>query len=85
MQPACYDQGMGKAIQIREVPEDLHQALRTRAAAEGVSLSEYCLRELRRVMGRSVNAEILRRAAERDWGVTNEQIVDAIRSHRDSE
>jgi len=83
MQPACYDRGMGKAIQIREVPEDLHQALRTRAAAAGMSLSEYCLGELRRVMDRSVNAEILRRAGERDWGVANERIVDAIRSHRD--
>ena len=33
-------------IQIRDVPEDVHRTLRTRAAASGQSLQEYLLGEL---------------------------------------
>lgn len=36
------------AIQVKNVPEDLHCALRERAAAEGVDLQDYVLRVLRR-------------------------------------
>lgn len=35
-----------KTIQIRNVPDDVHRALRTRAAAAGVSLSALALEEL---------------------------------------
>src|SRR5258708_3973956 len=34
---------MGVLLQIRDVPEDVHRALKSRAAAAGVSLSEYVL------------------------------------------
>jgi hypothetical protein len=33
-------------IQIRHVPEDVHARLKARAAAAGMSLSDYLLREL---------------------------------------
>ena len=33
-------------IQIRHVPEDVHTRLKARAAAAGMSLSDYLLREL---------------------------------------
>lgn len=36
------------AIQVRNVPDELHQALRDRAAAEGVDLQDYVLQVLRR-------------------------------------
>ncbi len=32
-------------IQIRNVPDDVHRTLKERAAQEGVSLSDYLLRE----------------------------------------
>jgi antitoxin FitA len=35
-----------KMIQIRHVPEDVHARLKARAAAAGMSLSDYLLREL---------------------------------------
>jgi plasmid stability protein len=35
-------------IQIRNVPPDLHELLKARAARAGMSLSEYLLSELRR-------------------------------------
>jgi plasmid stability protein len=38
--------GMAKTIQIRSVPEGVHEALKVRAAAAGLSLSDYILREL---------------------------------------
>ena len=34
-------------IQIRHVPEDVHERLKARAAAAGMSLSDYLLRELK--------------------------------------
>jgi antitoxin FitA len=40
------------AIQIRNVPDQLHRELKARAAQEGVSLSDYVLAELRAMAGR---------------------------------
>lgn len=36
------------AIQVKNVPDDLHRALRARAAAEGLDLQDYVLDVLRR-------------------------------------
>jgi len=36
-------------IQIRNVSDDLHRLLKARAATEGMSLSDYLLRELRQL------------------------------------
>ena len=38
---------MSKMIQIRNVPEPVHRALKARAAAGGMSLSDYLLAEVR--------------------------------------
>ena len=35
-------------LRVKNLPDDVHEALRRRAAAEGVSLSEYVARALRR-------------------------------------
>ena len=35
-------------IQIRNVPESLHRLLKSRAALEGLSMSDYLLRDIRR-------------------------------------
>jgi hypothetical protein len=40
---------MSKMIQIRNVPDDLHLALKTRALAEGMTLSDFIKRELSQV------------------------------------
>ena len=39
-------QHMSKMIQIRNVPDEMHRTLKTRAAAAGLSLSDYIKREL---------------------------------------
>lgn len=83
MHVACYDQEVAKTIQIRGVPDEVHKALRVRAAEAGVSLSEYCLRELTRVAERPSNAEVLKRARGRGIRVSNDVIVESIRSWRE--
>ena len=74
---------MSKSIQIRNVPEAVHAALRARAGEAGVSLSEYMLREATRVAKRPSNAEVLTRATDRDWGVAPGAATEAVRAIRD--
>ena len=39
---------MSKTIQLRNVPDDLHRVLKSRAALEGKSLSKYVIAEIQR-------------------------------------
>jgi len=48
-----YDFGMSKVIQIRDVPDEVHDALAAAAEAEGLSLTRYMLRELERLSKRA--------------------------------
>lgn len=72
-----------KTIQIRKVPEKVHKTLRVRAAAAGVSLSDYVLEELLRITSRPPIADVLGRAASREGGAHPDDIVAAVRSGRD--
>jgi len=74
---------MTRTIQIRDVPDDVHRTLRTRAAAAGVSLSEYLRREIVSVAARPPVADVLARAGLRGGGPTTEQVVEAVRANRD--
>ena len=47
---------MARVIQIRNVPDALHRWLKARAADEGVSVSDYMLRELREIAERATLA-----------------------------
>jgi plasmid stability protein len=49
---------MSVMIQIRNVPDDLHRHLKSRAALSGVSLSDYLLTELRQIAERSTLDEL---------------------------
>lgn len=72
-----------KTIQIRNVPDEVHGALRARAAHAGVSLSDYALAELERVARRPEVSDVLRRAERRSGGTTTAEIVAAVRSGRE--
>ncbi|MBA3310101.1 MAG: hypothetical protein H0U28_08585 [Nocardioidaceae bacterium] len=74
---------MGKVVQIRNVPDDIHRTLRSRAAAAGQSLSDYLLAELVRVAERPAIADVLARASRRSGGASSEAIVEAVRAGRD--
>ncbi len=52
---------MGRTIQVRNVPETLHRALKVRAAKAGMSLSAYLLGELREIAARPALAEFRER------------------------
>ena len=69
-------------LQVRNVPDELHTELRRRAAAAGMSLSDYVLRELRRVGERSPAAEVLARSASVRIPLTMDEVATAIREDR---
>jgi antitoxin FitA len=54
------------AIQVRDVPPDVHNRLRLRAAEERVTLSTYVLRLLEREAGRPSMREWLAKLADRE-------------------
>ena len=74
---------MPKAVQIRDVPDDVHATLRARAAAAGMSLSEYLRSELIAMAARPALAEVIARAQARHGGASHEAIVRVIREMRD--
>lgn len=76
---------MSKTVQVRDVPDDVHAQLRSRAAAAGASLSEYLLRELIELAGRPAVSDVLRRAHERSGGSSTADIVATVRRGRDRE
>ena len=55
---------MPRALQIRNLPDDLHRKLKVRAASLGVTLSEYARRELEQAVARPTLEEVLDRMAE---------------------
>lgn len=77
---------MSKMIQIRNVPDDLHRELKMRAAAAGMSMSDYIKRELDRRSRKSTIQEIAARRKARNRGekstLTTQMIVDIIREGR---
>lgn len=82
MHPNWYHWAM-KTIQVRNVPDGVHRTLRTRAAANGVSLSDLALAELERVAARPPVADLLTRARARAGGASSDAIVAAVRTGRD--
>ena len=71
-----------KMIQIRNVPDELHQALKIRAAREGITMSELILRELPGIASRPSLAEIMLRAQRRRPVKDVGSIPDLLRQER---
>jgi plasmid stability protein len=74
-----------KTLQVRNVPDEVHRALRARAAAAGLSLSDYLLEELTQTVARPAIADVLMRAESRAGGASSDAIVAAVRAARDRE
>jgi hypothetical protein len=72
-----------KTIQIRNVPEHLHRALKARAAKQGSTLSDYILAELRRLADRPTPEQIMQRIRRRT-PVDGPSAADLIRAERNS-
>jgi antitoxin FitA len=75
---------MPKMIQIRNVPDELHRELKVRAAAAGMSLSDYIKRELSTRSRKSTIREIAERRRGRGarTTLTTQENVDVIREMR---
>jgi plasmid stability protein len=69
-------------IQIRNVPDDLHRELKARAAQNGMTLSDYMLRELRTLAPRPTMEEWLARAAKLKPVEVDETPAEAIAAER---
>jgi plasmid stability protein len=69
-------------VQIRNVPSDLHRELKARAALEGMSLSDYLLRELRNALDRPTLEEMRKRLAGRKPARPRPAPASAVRAER---
>lgn len=76
---------MSVMIQIRNVPDDLHRLLKSRAALAGMSLSDYLLRELRQLAERPTLEEFRARLRERPAVSLSISPAEVIRAERDRE
>jgi len=74
---------MGKMIQIRNVPDSLHRTLKARAALDGMSLSDYLLRELRTVAELPTVADLRERLEQRGSVRRRVSSVAALRAERE--
>ncbi|MBD0253614.1 MAG: hypothetical protein ICV31_03865 [Rubrobacter sp.] len=75
---------MSKMIQIRNVPDGLHRALKVRAAKAGMTLSDYLLSEIERVAERPTLAEMMERLRSREPVELDEPPDVTIRRFRDA-
>ena len=75
---------MSRVIQIRNVSPDLHRRLKVRAAVEGITVSEYVLREIRKALERPTREEILERLRARPPVRLRRSPAAVIRAERDS-
>jgi antitoxin FitA len=71
-------------IQIRHVPDALHRKLKVRAATEGLSLSDYVLRQVKQAASQPTMDEILERIARQPSVKLRGSVVDDIRALRGS-
>ena len=74
---------MSVMIQIRNVPEELHRTLKSRAALAGKSLSEYLLGEISDIASRPTMEEFRARLATREPVDTSLDIVEIVRAARE--
>lgn len=78
---------MARVIQIRDVPDDVHEALAEAAAAEGLSLTRYMVRELEHLARRAqvvhANAAVVRQTqAQVRAHVDRDTILTALHEGR---
>ena len=70
-----------KTLFLRNVPDEVYEALEQLARRESISVSAVAVRELRDAVAFRTNAALL--AAQPDQGVDPDDVVAAVRSGRD--
>ena len=74
---------MSKMIQIRNVPDDLHRRLKSKAGLAGMSLSDYLLSEVRQAAEKPTLRELRERLAQRAPYHPAVSPVQVLREERD--
>jgi len=74
---------MSVMIQIRNVPDDIHRKAKARATMQGLTLSEFVLRELKRSLSRPSREDLLDRLSRyEEVGLVNDA-AGAVREERE--
>jgi hypothetical protein len=71
-------------IQIRHVPDELHREVKARAARAGMTLSDYLLREVERLVDLPTVDELVARLRARERPGLSESPAAAVRAERDA-
>jgi antitoxin FitA len=75
---------MSKMIQLRHVPDALHRQLKARAALSGLPLSDFLIREVRKIAEQPTPEEMRARLRLREPYQGKISPSDALRAERDS-
>lgn len=75
---------MAKMIQIRNVPDTLHHKLKVRAAAAGMTLSDYLLGEMRRIAERPTREELMARLSKPIRADLRPSAAEVVRAERNA-
>lgn len=70
-------------VQIRNVPADFHRRLKARAALEGMSMSDYILREIKKALDVPPRQQVLDRIRARRIPPLAVDVAQLIREERD--
>lgn len=80
---ACFHASCMTMIQIRNVPAATHRKLKARAALEGVSMSQFVLRQIEKSLETSSRQELLARIRELPEPQLDETPADVLRRARE--
>jgi len=71
-------------IQLRHVPDALHRLLKARAAMSGLPLSDYLIREVRKIAEQPTPEEMRERLRQREPYRGKISPTEVVRTERDS-
>ena len=74
---------MPRMIQLRHVPDALHRRLKARAALSGLPLSDYLIREVRKIAEQPTPDEMRERLSQRERYRGTTSPTDIVREERD--
>jgi antitoxin FitA len=74
---------MGRMVQIKDVPDDVHRILKARAAMAGLTLTEYARRSLEEAARRPSRDELVAELSTIEPVVTGETAAEALARIRD--
>ena len=69
-------------VQIRNVPPEFHRRLKARAALEGMSMSDYILREVGKSLERPTRQEVLDRISAKPVRRLSQSAAEAVKEER---